>query len=108
MQELTPSTLSPKKGDRLLGTQWRCEGQVNDGIEFHELRFVAPNQVEGWSKEQFSSKPEHMFTATYKRTNEILQFSQAQETFQAVWIQQKLVAFVDGNTMVFRLIDAPL
>ena len=102
MQELSPTSITPTKSDHLQGTQWRCTSQLEEGIEFHEMRFISPFQVEGWSKDRTQNRAEQMFTATYVLTGETLRIEQEQENFQAVCIQQKIIAFVDGKTMIFH------
>jgi hypothetical protein len=102
MQELTSSITSIKNSGSLKGTQWRCTTHIEEGIEFHEMRFVSPSQVEGWSKDRSQEKADHMFTASYTLRGETLSIQQEQESFQAARIQQKIIAFVDGKTMIFH------
>lgn len=102
MQELSPTTITSTKNELLHGTQWRCTAQLEEGIDFHEMRFISPYQVEGWSKDQTQKRAEKMFTASYMLSGESLRIEQDQENFQAVWIQQKIIAFVDGKTMIFH------
>ena len=51
MHDLSPVKITSTKRDNLSGTQWRCKGHSEEGIEFHELRFISSTQAEAWSEE---------------------------------------------------------
>lgn len=102
MQELKPTTITSTKDDLLNDTLWRCTSQLEEGIDYHELRFISPHQVEGWSKDRTQNRAEQMFKANYVLTGETLRIEQEKENFQAVWVHQKIIAFVDGKTMIFH------
>ena len=100
-----PTTILTEKSAKLTGSHWRCTAHFEEGLEFHELRFISPYQVEGWSKEVNVNQAEKMFTAVYSHKEETLHFQQEQESFQAVWMPQKIIAFVDNKTMIFYPVD---
>jgi len=104
MQELKPTTtIKSTKNNLLNGTKWRCTSELEEGIEYHEIRFVSPNKVEGWSKDRAKNQAEQMFIANYVLTGETLRIEQDQKNFQAVLVHKKIIAFVDDKKMVFHL-----
>ena len=102
MHDLSPIKISSPKRNSLSGTQWRCLGQTEEGIEYHELRFVSSTQVEGWSKESGRNQVEQMFNATFSIEDDHIIFERQEDSFKAVKTKDTILAFVDGSVMVFH------
>ena len=102
MHDLSTVKITSPKRNNLSGTQWRCKGHSEEGIEFHELRFISTTQVEGMTKETGKNKVEQMFNATFSIKDDHIIFERQDDSFKAVRNKDVLLAFVDGSVMVFH------
>ena len=102
MHDLSTVKITSPKRNNLSGTQWRCKGHSEEGIEFHELRFISSTQVEGLSKEIGKNQVEQMFSATFFIKDDHIIFERQDDSFKAVRNKDVLLAFVDESVMVFR------
>ena len=82
-------------------SHWKCSDELENDIEYYELRFTSDKEVEGWIKKSGSLNPERMFHAFLMWNQNLMIIHKDQESFIAIPIGNQLIATIDDELMVF-------
>ncbi|MCY4161119.1 MAG: hypothetical protein OXE77_04555 [Flavobacteriaceae bacterium] len=87
---------------KLRSSNWKCSDEMENDVEYYELRFTSDRDVEGWIKKFGVLNPECVFRAVLVWNQNLVVVQKDEESFIAIPIGDQMIASIDDDLMVFK------
>ena len=84
-----------------IGTVWKCDSNLESDATYYKLFFSSENEVEGWVKYKAHSNETNVFTATYSKSKNLVEFKKENEFFVGICNKNEITAMIDGRSLHF-------